>query len=171
VADCGRLRGRPWLAHSCLDRIAWSDTISLSASGVLDARLKVVRQKRGVGWVLGRKEDNMRLIPMIAVAGILTLGSFSVNAFESAAPTYTRIDKGQLLLVQAKKEETLGQKVTRVWRNLTNRTYTFCARCPAPLPIFATQCSSKAKDREAARGACASQYPFCLISDNTQNCG
>ena len=77
-------------------------------------------------------------------------------------------DLSALILVQekAKKDETLKQKVKRVWRNLTG--YKFAVTCPAlPIPLVAsrTTCTETGKSRADARAKCQSRHPFCAVGD------
>jgi hypothetical protein len=77
-------------------------------------------------------------------------------------------DRSAIILVQdkPKKEETLTQKVKRVWRNLTG--YKFAVSCPAlpiPLVVNRTTCTETGKSREEARAKCQSRHPFCAIGD------
>jgi hypothetical protein len=111
----------------------------------------------------------MRFLSLIA-AGALMLASASVS---SAAPLYSTpaASESSIVLVQEKKSETIGEKVKRTWRKWTTPNYTFCVRCPIILPITAAACSAQAKDKEAARAACAQRNPLCLISDDMRNCG
>ena len=85
-----------------------------------------------------------------AVAGLFSPAGFS------------RADGGPpIVLVQDKaaKDETVKQKVKRVWRNLTG--YKFDVSCP-----FASRsCTETGKSRDDARGKCISRNPFCWVSD------
>lgn len=77
-------------------------------------------------------------------------------------------DFSAVVLVQekAKKNETLTQKVKRVWRDLTG--YKFTVSCPAfpiPLLVSRTTCTETGVSRDEARGKCASRHPLCAISD------
>ena len=110
----------------------------------------------------------MRVISLVAASAILLAEAAYAAPISSTSAT----NASPLVLVQQKQEaksETLTEKVKRTWRRWTTPTYTFCARCPVVLPMTATACSVQAKDRDAARSACASRYPFCAISD--QGCG
>lgn len=77
-------------------------------------------------------------------------------------------DQSAIVLVQdkPKKDETIKQKVKRVWRNLTG--YKFAVSCPAlpiPLVVNRTTCTETGKSREEARAKCQSRHPFCAIGD------
>jgi hypothetical protein len=77
-------------------------------------------------------------------------------------------DLSAVVLVQekAKKNETLTQKVKRVWRDLTG--YKFTVSCPAfpiPLLVSRTTCTETGISRDEARGKCASRHPFCAVAE------
>jgi hypothetical protein len=111
----------------------------------------------------------MRFLPLFAASALMFA---SANA-GFAAPVSSNPSTGAspIVLVQEKKSETLTEKVKSTWRRWTTPSYSFCARCPVLIPLTATACSAQAKDREAARSACASRYPLCYISDDMRNCG
>ena len=111
----------------------------------------------------------MRFLSLMAASAlVLASANLSAAAPLSSAPAAS---ESSIILVQEKKSETLTEKVKRTWRKWTTPNYSFCARCPVVLPVTATACTAQAKDREAARGACASRYPFCFITDDMKNCG
>ena len=67
---------------------------------------------------------------------------------------------------RAKKDETVKQKVKRVWRNLTG--YKFNVACPAfpiPLVMNRTTCTETGKSRADARAKCQARHPFCQVAD------
>ncbi|MBZ0146951.1 MAG: hypothetical protein K8F62_05330 [Pseudorhodoplanes sp.] len=102
---------------------------------------------------------------------ILATGAFLIVS--SSAGTAPRDnpagdDPSAVVLAQekAKKNETLTQKVKRVWRDLTG--YKFTVSCPAfpiPLLVSRTTCTETGISRDEARGKCASRHPFCAITD------
>jgi hypothetical protein len=65
---------------------------------------------------------------------------------------------------QKKKDETVTQKVKRVWRNWTTPSHSFCVRCPIPIPLTSKVCTAKGKTAEAARTTCVQQNPLCYVS-------
>jgi hypothetical protein len=98
---------------------------------------------------------------------VLATGVFIVTAAGQAvagpfAPTvFSRADGGApVLLVQAKKDETLTQKVKRAWRNIAG--YKFDVNCPINSH---RSCAETGKDRNDARGKCISRNPLCWVSD------
>lgn len=111
----------------------------------------------------------MRFLSLLA-AGALMFASANTG-FATPIAFNPSAGASPILLVQEKKSETLTEKVKRTWRSWTTPSYSFCARCPVLIPLTATACSAQAKDREAARSACASRHPFCFISDDVKNCG
>ena len=96
---------------------------------------------------------------------ILATGAFLIVSFFcrreaplSPAGLSHRDDLSAIVLVQekAKKDETLTQKLKRVWRDLTG--YKFNVTCPAfPIPIVVsrTTCTETGVSRDEARGKCA----------------
>ena len=74
--------------------------------------------------------------------------------------------ESQIVLVQdkAKKNETLKQRVKRVWRNLTG--YKFDVACPAfALALSRKTCTETGKNRQDARAKCQAQNTFCQVAD------
>ena len=64
---------------------------------------------------------------------------------------------------EAKKTETIKQKVKRVWRNMTG--YKFAVACPALIPLNHSTCTETGKNRADARAKCQSANAFCSVSD------
>jgi hypothetical protein len=98
---------------------------------------------------------------------VLATGVFIVTAAGQAvagpfAPTvFLRADSGApVILVQAKKDESLTQKVKRAWRNIAG--YKFDVNCPINSH---RSCAETGKDRNDARGKCISRNPLCWVSD------
>ena len=108
----------------------------------------------------------MRLISM-AAAGALFLANIAPL---SAAPVTPMpgANATQITLVQEKNKDTIGQKVKRAWRKLTNPSFTFCARCL--LPPSATTCTAQGRDKEEARSKCQARYQLCAITDEMRGC-
>jgi hypothetical protein len=93
---------------------------------------------------------------IIAAGGQAIAGPFTPAGFantERGAP---------LVLVQDKpaKDETLKQKVKRVWRNIAG--YKFDVNCP--INSHRT-CAETGKDRNDARSKCIARNPVCWVSD------
>lgn len=65
-----------------------------------------------------------------------------------------------VILVQAKKDETLRQKVKRAWRNLVG--YKFDVNCPINRH---STCAETGKSRDDARAKCIARNPICWVSD------
>ena len=108
----------------------------------------------------------MRLLAIAAaVAFLITAGAASAAPM-SQNPGLETAPLSMLELVQAKKKsDTVGQRIKRAWRALTD--YQFCARCSFLIfPISYSTCSvSRAKSRNEARATCAARNPLCTISD------
>jgi hypothetical protein len=90
---------------------------------------------------------------LIAASGQAVAGHFSPAGFSRAEST-------PVILVQAKKDETLTQKVKRAWRNIAG--YKFDVNCP--INNHRT-CAETGKDRDDARGKCIARNPLCWVSD------
>ena len=70
----------------------------------------------------------------------------------------------QLIQDKPKKDETIKQKVKRIWRNWTG--YKFDVACPIfPVPLTRSSCTENGKNREEARAKCQSRNPFCAVGD------
>ena len=65
-----------------------------------------------------------------------------------------------VILVQAKKDETLQQKAKRAWRNLVG--YKFDVNCPINND---RTCAETGKNRDDARSKCIARNPICWVSD------
>jgi hypothetical protein len=107
----------------------------------------------------------MRLLAIAAAFAFLITAGAASAAPISRAPGLEITSFSMLQLIQAKqKSDTVGQRIKRAWRSLTD--YQFCARCPAFFPLSASTCSvSRAKTRDEARATCAARYPLCAIND------
>lgn len=111
----------------------------------------------------------MRHLAIIATgAFFIATSSPAVAAPLSPGGSSRSDDLSAIVLVQdkPKKEETLKQKVKRVWRDLTG--YKFAVTCPAlpiPLVVSRTTCTETGKSREDARAKCQSRHFFCAVAD------
>ena len=107
----------------------------------------------------------MRIIAILATAGFLIAASGAAAAAPISGGGFSRADGGQAIqLVKQKKDETVKQKVKRIWRNLTG--YKFDVACPAfALALSRTSCTVTAKNREEARAKCQAQHALCQIGD------
>ncbi|MSO67447.1 MAG: hypothetical protein EXQ82_06475 [Pseudolabrys sp.] len=107
----------------------------------------------------------MRYLGM-AAAGVCLL-AMSANSSVNAAPAAGGIEaKSPIVLAQAttaKKDETIKQKVKRVWRDMTG--YKFSVGCPAIIPLSRSTCTATGKNRDVARAKCQSQNVLCSVSD------
>lgn len=102
------------------------------------------------------------LLPILLAIGILFGAMFDVKA-APVAPS--GISAGSdIVLVQAKpkKDETIKQKVKRVWKNMTG--YKFNVACPAILPINHSTCTETGKSEGDARAKCQAKNGFCLVT-------
>jgi hypothetical protein len=69
---------------------------------------------------------------------------------------------GGITLIQEKKE-TVGQKIKRTWKRWTG--YSFCVRCPVPIPLTTSTCTETGKNRADARAKCQARNQFCYVAD------
>ena len=92
------------------------------------------------------------LAGMIGIASATPLAPKSVGAKDTSA----------IVLVQ-QKSDTVTQRVKRAWKDLVG--YKFNVGCPILFPVNHRTCTETGKDRAEARGKCAAQNQFCLISD------
>lgn len=102
----------------------------------------------------------------IAAVGTIFIALAAAQAGPVAPGGLTAIERGgAVVLVQDKpKNETLKQKVKRVWRNLTG--YKFDVACPAfPIALTRSTCTETGKDREDARAKCQAKNMFCQVAD------
>ncbi len=109
----------------------------------------------------------MRRFQVIIAAGILAIASTGFVNPVSAA-NFSQIESpAQIQLAQAKKDETVKQKVKRIWRDWTG--YKFDVGCPAiPFPLQHTTCTETGKNREEARAKCQARNTFCVIRDTSR---
>jgi hypothetical protein len=90
---------------------------------------------------------------LIAASGQAAAGQFSPAGF-------SRVESAPVILAQAKKDETLTQKVKRAWRNIAG--YKFDVNCPVNMH---RSCAETGKDRNDARAKCIARNPLCWVSD------
>jgi hypothetical protein len=105
----------------------------------------------------------MKRIHVIVAAGIFAMSYANI----ASAANFSRIESPvEFQLVQAKKDETVKQKVKRIWREWTG--YKFDVACPAfPFPLTRTTCTTTGKNRDEARAKCQGSNPFCTIRDSS----
>ena len=89
---------------------------------------------------------------------------FAVSGDSLAGPILpaglSRGDGAPVILVQAKKDETLQQKAKRAWRNLVG--YKFDVNCPINRH---STCAETGKSRADAHSKCIARNPLCWVSD------
>lgn len=114
----------------------------------------------------------MLRISSIAVAVYFVAAASAPQAVAAPAGFSNLRAPSQVELVQEKpkKSETVTQKVKKVWRNITTPNHNFCVACPVLLPLSRTTCTAQAKTVDEARGKCASQYPFCSVTESKKGC-
>ena len=102
----------------------------------------------------------MRHFIVLATGLILfTAGGHSIAAPISPAGLSRAATAAPVILVQAKKDETLKQKAKRAWRNLVG--YKFDVSCP----FEKRSCAETGKSRDDARAKCIARNPVCWVSD------
>ncbi len=97
---------------------------------------------------------------LTAVAVVLALTT-PTKAAPFLASELPNSSLSSITLVQAKQDETLKQKVKRVWRNIAGTTYD--VGCPS-LAIAFTRitCTETGKNAQAK---CIAQHPLCQVSE------
>ena len=111
----------------------------------------------------------MRHIPLMTACVLLLAATAPAAAAPGSPAALSRIgglSAIELVQERAKKDETVKEKVKRVWRNLTG--YKFSVACPAfPIPfvINRTTCTETGKSRADARAKCQARHPFCQVAD------
>ena len=102
----------------------------------------------------------MRGISILIVSASLVAIAAQANAASFPAPGAQNAPASSVVLVQAKKDETIKQKVKRVWRNIAGTTYD--VGCPSLAIAFTrTTCTETGKDAQAK---CVAKHPLCEVS-------
>ena len=103
----------------------------------------------------------MRLTLVSAAALIAFSLPAAAGPFPAAVPSGAGL--ASIELAQAKKEESVTQKVKRTakraWRSVAG--YKFDVACVTKR----STCTDTGKDRADARGKCVARNPFCFVSD------
>jgi hypothetical protein len=103
-------------------------------------------------------EQAMRLISCLTVGAFLLATSAIAAPMNSSA--LSEAASSSIQLVQATKDETIKQKVKRVWRNIAGTTYD--VGCPTLAIAFnRTTCTETGKDSQAK---CIAKHPVCQVS-------
>jgi hypothetical protein len=102
----------------------------------------------------------MRYFMLVITAAFLFATANGVNAAQGAG--FSPANAPAITLTQEKKE-TVGQKIKRVWKRWTG--YSFCVRCPIPIPLTASTCTETGKSRADAQAKCQARNPLCYVQD------
>jgi hypothetical protein len=95
---------------------------------------------------------------------LLLIGTVTTATPAPLAPKFgPGLDDGTAIILVQQKSDTITQRVKRAWKDLTG--YKFNVACPVFFPVNYRSCTETGKDRAEARGKCAAQNQFCLISD------
>jgi hypothetical protein len=106
----------------------------------------------------------MRQHLISALVSIIIVTAAADASAISLTPLSADASKSPVQLVQEKHNETLKQKVKRIWRDWTG--YQFDVACPIfPIPLTHTTCTETGKSREDARAKCQARNPFCSVAD------
>lgn len=98
---------------------------------------------------------------IVLATGLIVLAASGHSLAGPISPAgLSRDAAAPLILVQAKKDETLQQKARRAWRNLVG--YKFDVNCP--INNHRT-CAETGKSRDDARTKCIARNPICWVSD------
>ena len=102
----------------------------------------------------------MRYFSYLTAGALMLALTLPSKAAPLSSPELSRAAPSSITLVQAKKDETLKQKVKRVWRNIAGTTY--AVGCPALGFAFTrTTCTETGKDAQAK---CIARHPFCEVA-------
>jgi len=102
----------------------------------------------------------------MAAAGVCLLAMSANSGVTSALAAGASEAKAPIVLAQnepKKKDETLKQKVKRVWKNMTG--YKFAVGCPVVLEFTKKTVKETGKDRDAARAKVIGVNPGCSVKD------
>lgn len=107
----------------------------------------------------------MRAMTILTTAGFLLAASAAAGAAPISNGGFSRADSYPAIqLVQDKKDETVKQKVKRIWRKFT--AYKFDVACPSfAFALTRATCTVNAKNRDAARAKCQEEYLLCQIGN------
>jgi hypothetical protein len=106
----------------------------------------------------------MRRYLIFAFASMVVVAAAADAPALSLTPLSAGVSNSQVVLVQDKRDETLKQKVKRIWRDWTG--YKFDVACPIfPIPLIRSTCTETGKNREDARAKCQARNPFCSVTD------
>ena len=97
-----------------------------------------------------------------SIAGALMLAlTMPSRAAPLSSSKLSNSASSSVTLVQAKQDETLKQKVKRVWRNIAGTTYD--VGCPSLAIAFTrSTCIETGKDAQAK---CIARNPLCQVSE------
>jgi hypothetical protein len=101
----------------------------------------------------------------MAATGVCLLAMNGNSGVASALAAGATEAKAPIVLAQnePKKDETLKQKVKRVWKNMTG--YKFAVGCPAVIELTKKTVKETGKDRDAARSKVIAANPVCSVKD------
>ena len=98
---------------------------------------------------------------IVLATGLIVFAASGHSLAGPISPTGLSHDaSAPVVLVQAKKDETLQQKAKRAWRNLVG--YKFDVNCPINRH---RTCAETGKSRDDARAKCIARNPICWVSD------
>ncbi len=98
---------------------------------------------------------------IVLATGLIVFAASGHSLAGPISPTGLSHDtSAPVVLVQAKKHETLQQKAKRAWRNLVG--YKFDVNCPINRH---STCAETGKSRDDARAKCIARNPICWVSD------
>ena len=99
---------------------------------------------------------------IVLATGLIVFAASGHSLAGPISPTGLSHDtSAPVVLVQAKKDETLQQKAKRAWRNLVG--YKFDVNCPINRH---STCAETGKSRDDARAKCIARNPICWVSDS-----
>ena len=106
-------------------------------------------------------EKTMRNFSYLTVGALMLALTMPTKAAPLSSPELSNASPSSITLVQAKKDETIKQKVKRVWRNIAGTTYD--VGCPSLAIAFTrTSCTETGKNSQEK---CIAQHPLCQVSE------
>lgn len=103
----------------------------------------------------------MRAISCLTAGIVMMTSMLPSHAAPMSSSVISNVASSSITFVQAKKDETIKQKVKRVWRNIAGTTYD--VGCPSLAIAFTrTTCTETGKNAQAK---CFARHPLCQVSE------
>ena len=103
----------------------------------------------------------MRNFSYLTAGALMLALTTPSSAAPLSSPELSNAAPPSITLVQGKKDETIKQKVKRVWRNIAGTTYD--VGCPSLAIAFTrSTCTETGKNAQAK---CIARNPLCQVSE------